>query len=388
MTTEEKAKRFDEVVEEFRGLLEGVHEDKCDIMEEDILKIVPELKRSEDERIRKELLEHCKNQAKPYIQTGNKCPQIQSWIAWLEKQDEQKPADKFEPKFKVGDWIVWKDKNYKVNYNACGYELFDQNGLSTSWAYKTIEDNAHLWSLKDAKDGDVLACNEEILLFKSYSVQNRISLYCWYNGQTNNFHDKEVTDTLVTTRNKICPATKEQRDLLFQKMHEAGYEWDAEKKEPKKIHVIDEGKAEMDYCSKMMNGEKVSPTWTEEDEKMVKDIIAAIDTLYYHGMVNWLKSIKDRVQPQPKQEWSDENKNIIDGIIEYLECFNDYDCGDEPYEEYYERFEKYIKFMESLKPQPQWKPSEEQMNELTCVISGCSYETPILIELLEQLKKL
>ena len=48
--------------------------------------IFPELAESEDERIRKELLEHCKNQAKPYIQTGNKCLQIQSWIDWLEKQ--------------------------------------------------------------------------------------------------------------------------------------------------------------------------------------------------------------------------------------------------------------------------------------------------------------
>lgn len=37
------------------------------------------------------------------------------------------------------------------------------------------------------------------------------------------------------------------------------------------------------------------PTWSEEDEKMVKDIIAAIDTLYYHGMVKWLKSLKERI---------------------------------------------------------------------------------------------
>ena len=41
---------------------------------------------------------------------------------------------------------------------------------------------------------------------------------------------------------------------------------DAEKKELSK-RVIDEGKAEMDYCfTKMMNGEKVNPTWNEEDE--------------------------------------------------------------------------------------------------------------------------
>lgn len=37
------------------------------------------------------------------------------------------------------------------------------------------------------------------------------------------------------------------------------------------------------------------PAWGEEDEKMVKDIIAAIDSLYYHGMVNWLKSLKERI---------------------------------------------------------------------------------------------
>ena len=93
------------------------------------------------------------------------------------------------------------------------------------WEICYCDEQCRLWTIQDAKDGDVLACNEEILLFKSDSVQSRISLYCWYNGQTNNFHSKEVTDTLLTTRNKIYPATKEQRDILFQKMKEAGYEW-------------------------------------------------------------------------------------------------------------------------------------------------------------------
>ena len=36
-------------------------------------------------------------------------------------------------------------------------------------------------------------------------------------------------------KNIIHPATKEQRELLFAKMKEAGYEWNAEKKEVKKI---------------------------------------------------------------------------------------------------------------------------------------------------------
>lgn len=55
------------------------------------------------------------------------------------------PADKVEPKFHKGEWIVWKNKCYKVNYNGCGYELIDQNGLSTWLEYGTVDENAHLW---------------------------------------------------------------------------------------------------------------------------------------------------------------------------------------------------------------------------------------------------
>lgn len=119
---EEKAKRYDEAIERANKLKETCDSNAVVGWMEYIF---PELKESEDERIRKELLEHCKNQAKPYIQTGNKCPQIQSWIAWLEAQGEQKsiddltqqeamdiavgkcfeqceqkPVDKAEPKFK------------------------------------------------------------------------------------------------------------------------------------------------------------------------------------------------------------------------------------------------------------------------------------------------
>ena len=94
MTQEEKAKAYDEAIKKLRSL----HDDYDTIstlieVKEELEEIFPELKETEDEKIRKELLEHCKNQAKPYIDTGNKCPQIQSWIAWLEKQGEQKPVE-------------------------------------------------------------------------------------------------------------------------------------------------------------------------------------------------------------------------------------------------------------------------------------------------------
>lgn len=87
LSIKEKAKRYDEAIEIARKLNngEGVPAPHNWTAYEVMF---PELKESEDDKIRKELLEHCKNQAKPYIQTGNKCPQIQSWIDWLEKKGQ------------------------------------------------------------------------------------------------------------------------------------------------------------------------------------------------------------------------------------------------------------------------------------------------------------
>lgn len=85
-------KKYKEAVNKIKNLLDDGEKNGFTIVtyKTDLESIFPELKESEDERIRKELIEHCKNQAEPYIKTGNKCPQIQSWIAWLEKQGEQK----------------------------------------------------------------------------------------------------------------------------------------------------------------------------------------------------------------------------------------------------------------------------------------------------------
>ena len=80
----------------------------------------PELQESEDERIRKEII------ATIHLYYGEPLEdEAKEMIAWLEKLGEQKPAIKVEPKFKNGQWIVWQDKYYKVNYYGCGYELVD-----------------------------------------------------------------------------------------------------------------------------------------------------------------------------------------------------------------------------------------------------------------------
>ena len=150
---------------------------------------------------------------------------------------EQNHANKVEPKFKNGQWIVWQDKYYKVSYNGCGYELVDQNGLSTSLEYDTIDENARLWTIQDAKDGDVLAWDNSkcIALFKNIYDKDSFVSHALVGYYTEVFEPRRSYHNIKGTH----PATKEQRNLLFVKMREAGYEWNAEKKKLNKIEPKD-----------------------------------------------------------------------------------------------------------------------------------------------------
>ena len=243
MTEKEKAEAYDKALKK----ASAAHKDEDKHLKATLERIFPELKESEDEKIKNAILNHLKKM------WGN-CQDdvcgvhVEDAIAWLERQgDKDKLIQELgEYKVKYTQEVLEKYINSMSNkdderlkktaiaflkdFAEQGYE----NALECiDWLEK--QDEMHIWTIQDAKDCDVLACNEEILLFKSYSVQGRISLYCWYNGQTNNFHNKEVIDISLNKRNKICPATKEQRDLLFQKIKDAGYKWNAETKTLEKL---------------------------------------------------------------------------------------------------------------------------------------------------------
>ena len=225
LSINEKAKAYDEAIERAKKIYgNGIIE-----------RIFTELKEGDDERIKKNCIHFLELKKQHHAATF----EIEECIDWLEKQGKQL-TDKNKPIFEVGDWVVFitSESVYQVEKKE-NYEYTLRHILGGSLCLSfSNEKLIREWTIEDAKDGDVLACNEEILLFKSYSVlQGRISLYCWYNGHTNNFHSKEVIDILLTTRNKVCPATKEQRDALMKAMNDAGYEWDSEKKELKKEKV-------------------------------------------------------------------------------------------------------------------------------------------------------
>ena len=141
---------------------------------------------------------------------------------------------KIEPKFKVGDWVVRGKTIIQISdiqgQYYIGIDMYGNNLTSRS-------DKIHLWTIQDAKDGDVLAYATDegdswIMIYRS--------LYEPYEGHVH-YHALLVNDdfsdkgTCCICINNLKPATKEQRDLLFQKMKEAGYEWDTNNKELKKM---------------------------------------------------------------------------------------------------------------------------------------------------------
>lgn len=88
MTNEEKAKRYDEAIKKLRDLHDNYDEISNLVnFKQEIEEIFPELKENEDERIRKEIIHYIL-----YKADGVSEEQEHSWITYLEKQKEQKPA--------------------------------------------------------------------------------------------------------------------------------------------------------------------------------------------------------------------------------------------------------------------------------------------------------
>lgn len=74
----------------------------------DIEYIFPELKDSEDEKIRKGLIQHLQELRKSHVNLMTK-DTYDSWISWLENQGGQKPTTQYNyVKFREGD-IVQKN---------------------------------------------------------------------------------------------------------------------------------------------------------------------------------------------------------------------------------------------------------------------------------------
>ena len=234
--------KYKEALEWMRSVYDGLH----GATKEDAEHYFPELKEFDDERIRKEILglvQYTKGRKIGYE------PRVHQdeMVTWLEKQGEQKPVDKVEPKFQKGDWVCENEPNNYARFvqiletvNIQGKERYrisrDIHNDEDIVEFNFVEEYYHKFDIKDAKDGDVLVSSEgNPFIFSGKYDDMHFCNPIAYCGVTCENKFKEGGGTHWTSKGGVAPATKEQRDLLFQKMKEEGYEWDAKKKVLKKI---------------------------------------------------------------------------------------------------------------------------------------------------------
>ena len=257
--------------------------------------IFPELKKSQDERIRKELTEFLKKASGGFLDTTTHCKTFGKWLAWLEKQGQSKKISiwkhwkdgiagngdgipvflikngftyslssclgfecdyielseldnlmlekqeqsfaktcKVEPKFKAKDWITNGQLTCKVlSATSKSYELhlYNDDYCHFETDIQSVDKDYHLWSIKDAKDGDVLSNGKMIVIFKHFEEPSYRQHIVAYIG-LDTIGNIQITDgTWDLGIDKTKPATKEEQDLLFSKMSKAGWSWNATTKE-------------------------------------------------------------------------------------------------------------------------------------------------------------
>ena len=204
------------------------------------------------------------------------------------KNIKQKSTDKVKPKFHEGDWIVQENiGTYKV-IEVCKswYEVIDVEDNHYSIAFDK-EYMCHFWTIQDAKEGDILvASNGSLFIFAKIKDNS-----AYYHFSLSKNGSKEISDGKHSWETaKYCyPANKKERELLFKEIEEAGYEWDDNKKELKKIEQkpVDRVKPKFRVGDTMRTQQEASDGITDG-----LPVVVSIDEEYYHCN-NELIAIKD-----------------------------------------------------------------------------------------------
>lgn len=133
-----------------------------------------------------------------------------------------------ESKFKEGDWVfVYGEHLWLITTVTSNcYEVQNTQGYKTVIPQINIDNYSHLWTIKDAKPGDILVCADDgrPFIFKGVFYSSVPTAYCGIDVLNS---IRIGTDNPWTCRH-IRPATYKERQLLFNKLEEGGYKWDAE----------------------------------------------------------------------------------------------------------------------------------------------------------------
>lgn len=182
--------------------------------------------------------------------------------------------------FKEGDWITDGQLTCKVlraTSNSYELHLYNDDYYHFETDAQSVNKGCHLWTIKDAQEGDVIATpNGNIFIFKCINSNGQIWDYCGiYNGT---FYPKSGSpngESIPECCKDYKLATLEQCNLLWQRMREAGYKWNSRTKEVVKAPFKLEG-----------------TLFSAADRGKIDEIIFALKSLEKDKMLCYAEEIK------------------------------------------------------------------------------------------------
>lgn len=372
MTDKEKAKAYDEALERARAIHNERQAQCYDIM----AKVFPELAENEDERILNGLIAAMKDR----ISNGGEgffgMP-LKDILAYLEKLKElsTKKTPTWMPKF----LDELRSKNHYFDWD----EHRDIEGSILAIIDFIAPD---YFTEKDKKEQKPTEKQDYSGLTDFERAIHRGFISAGVENVTVEIIKETAQDCLAHTEQK--PDTRDVDNLQLPGFEEMTPE--EKMNHPLYLEGFDVGKE-----VGMVVG-KQEHKWSAEDESNLKSCIGKIEIDMQHWgnhgktmvdgdikLIDWLKSLPERFNLQPKQEWSEDDEIIRDSIIDYINSGNIYATSKV----------NMITWLEYLRPQSLWKPSEEQMGSLRLAIDSAKKAqmhatADTLNEIYEQLKKL
>lgn len=291
--------------------------------------IIPELAESEDELIRKRLINLIRELAEskiPIMTSGYFVDgQDKKYIAYLEKQKGQKS-------WKVGANAYFTPEQKPNSMEDMPYitdEHFYEREPADSFKYKLAEYMTKCCTKKEGPYGYTYGISAETILkmaeeelLKRGVVQKPVEP----SNDDLQRHQDELYDFKVF-------AAKQAREHHISFVHD--FEWN-------------------NFCGELLSyfNEKQKPAeWSEEDEECRKEIIEYIEQRLGDGTSgqalwkkwhSWLKSLPERFNLLLNNEWSEEDEAELNNILAFIK--NDIPISGDTRREFYS-------FLESLRPQ-------------------------------------
>ena len=354
---------------------------------EAIYTLIPELRESEDEKIRNEILEYFTiTRSRDFVAN----PERQKWISYIEKQKKLDKMIVVSPEVDANlyydNWVQYNcktrrecfeegiryaqrlQKEQKPKLDEAGKLEFCKKCSRSIFQYQRGYDqgliDGQIKTEKEQKPAECIYDNRiqydsiksGIEAFAStYSFNIESKLFSQLTKEQQQLWREEIEQAAIAGGENGIELSRDNRYKENRTAEWSDEEWSEEDKKRLEgaIKIVDEPQKPIDYDHEMWknceanfeggkkevinNPEKYglqNLEWSEEDERMLSRCIKSVecskqfaDSETYKAAkdveMNWLKSLPERFNLEPKQEWSEEDERRLNNIIHYLPLFSE-----------------------------------------------------------------